>query len=95
MTPIGPSLTHEQCQDLHTALRTEWLETNGLGGYASSSIHNCNTRKYHGLLVAGLADPAGRFTLLSTYEDSGVTASGEVSLSSYCYPGVIRTDTGI
>ena len=58
MTPIGPSLTHEQCQDLHTALRTEWLETNGLGGYASSSIHNCNTRKYHGLLVAGLADAA-------------------------------------
>ena len=92
MTPIGPSLTHEQCQDLHTALRTEWLETNGLGGYASSSIHNCNTRKYHGLLVAGLADPAGRFTLLSKYEDSVVTASGEVSLSSNCYPGVMHPD---
>ena len=35
------------CQDLRKALRKEWLETNGLGDYASSSLVCCNTRKYH------------------------------------------------
>jgi len=84
-----PYIPEVGCQNLRTALRTEWLETNGIGGYASSTIHNCNTRKYHGLLVAGLADPAGRFTLLSKYEDSIITATGEIPLSSNCYPGVM------
>jgi len=88
----GPVIPAEKCQDLAFALRSEWLETNGVGGYASSSIHNCNTRKYHGLLVAGLATPAGRFTLLSKYEDSIVTDTGEISLSSNCYPGVMHPD---
>lgn len=91
MTPL-PHISQQNCQNLHIALRTEWLETNGIGGYASSNIHNCNTRKYHGLLVAGLADPAGRFTLLSKYEDSIVTPTGEFSLSSNCYPGVMHPD---
>ena len=92
MSGSAPRLDRAQCQDLPTALRTEWLETNGIGGYAASSIHNCNTRKYHGLLVAGLADPAGRFTLLSKYEDSIVTVAGEIPLSSNCYPGVMHPD---
>lgn len=92
MTGYPPLITREACRNLPSALRTEWLETNGVGGYASSTIHNCNTRKYHGLLVAGLAAPAGRFTLLSKYEDSVVTASGESPLSCNCYPGVMHPD---
>lgn len=92
MTSQPTLITRNACQDLPTALRTEWLETNGMGGYASSSIHNSNTRKYHGLLVAALAAPAGRFTLLSKYEDSVVSASGEIPLSSNCYPGVMHPE---
>jgi len=42
----------EICRDLDAALRREWLETNGLGGFASSTIIGLNTRRYHGLLVA-------------------------------------------
>ena len=38
---------------------SEWLETNGLGGWASSSITGCNTRRYHGLLVAATKPPVG------------------------------------
>ncbi|MEI7879445.1 MAG: amylo-alpha-1,6-glucosidase [bacterium] len=91
MMPFPP-ISREKCQELHSALRTEWLETNGIGGYASSSIHNCNTRKYHGLLVASLAAPAGRFTMLSKYEDSIITPSGEIPLSSNCYPCVMHPD---
>jgi len=53
------------CGDLDAALRREWLETNGLGGFASSTIVGLNTRRYHGLLVATLRPPVERFVLLS------------------------------
>jgi hypothetical protein len=33
------------------SIQNEWLETNGLGGWASSSMIGCNTRRYHGLLI--------------------------------------------
>jgi glycogen debranching enzyme len=42
----------EMCGDVDAALRREWLETNGIGGFASSTIIGLNTRRYHGLLVA-------------------------------------------
>lgn len=70
------------------ALRHEWLETNGLGGYASGTVSGCHTRKYHGLLVAALSDPPGRFLLLSTIEDSVLTGGGETPLACHRYPGV-------
>ena len=50
----------EICGDLAAALRREWLETNGLGGFASSTIIGLNTRRYHGLLVAATKPPVGR-----------------------------------
>lgn len=68
-------------------LDREWLDTNGLGGYASSSLLNCNTRRYHGLLVANLRQPQGRHVLLSRLEDS-VLVHGEENYLSFCqYPG--------
>jgi glycogen debranching enzyme len=48
----------------------EWLETDGRGGYASSTLENRHTRRYHGLLVANLQAPEGRHVLLSKLEDS-------------------------
>ena len=52
------------CRDLDAACRREWLETNGIGGFASSTITGLNTRRYHGLLVAATNPPAGRIVLL-------------------------------
>ena len=78
----------KRCQNIREALGWEWLETNGLGGYASSTILNCNTRKYHGLLVPALAEPPGRFVLLSKYEDSLVVRDREFHLACHRYPGV-------
>src|SRR5437868_12796041 len=46
-------------------LDTEWLVTNGLGGYASSSMAGVITRRYHGLLVAALPNPLGRTVVLN------------------------------
>lgn len=48
-------------QNFHAATRYEWLETNGLGGWASSTIIGANTRRYHGLLVAATQPPVGRY----------------------------------
>ena len=55
---------------LETGISKEWLITNGLGGYASSTIIGCNTRKYHGLLVAPLNPPALRYVILSKVDES-------------------------
>ena len=48
----------------------EWLETNGLGGWAGSTISGCNTRRYHGLLVAATIPPAERMALVSKLDES-------------------------
>lgn len=56
--------------NIEKGLQKEWLITNGIGGFASSTILNCNTRKYHGLLVAPLTPPARRFLILSKVDES-------------------------
>src|SRR6185503_1627928 len=45
--------------------RREWLVCNGLGGYASGTIGGAPTRRYHGYLIAALANPAGRVMMLN------------------------------
>ncbi|MDI6777198.1 MAG: amylo-alpha-1,6-glucosidase [Syntrophales bacterium] len=76
------------------ALDLEWLETNGRGGYASSTILNCHTRRYHGLLVANLKDPPGRHVLLSKFEDSLRIKGNEFFLSCHQYPGAFFPQNG-
>ncbi|MHC4186673.1 MAG: amylo-alpha-1,6-glucosidase [Planctomycetota bacterium] len=56
------SFNGEQLEDL---LTKEWLLTNNRGGYASSTIVGCNTRRYHGLLVGSLNPPTNRIMALS------------------------------
>lgn len=51
-------------------IKKEWIITNGIGGYASSTIIGANTRRYHGLLVAPLTPPARRFLILSKIDES-------------------------
>lgn len=46
-------------------LNEEWLVTNGLGGYASGTVHGSITRRYHGLLIAALPNPLGRMMMLN------------------------------
>ena len=63
----------------------EWLVTNGLGGYASSTANGSNTRAYHGLLVAATKAPTGRRLLFSSLDEE----LGSISLASHQYPGAI------
>ena len=48
-----------------TPPRREWLVTNGLGGYASGTVAGVLTRRYHGLLIAALPAPLGRYVMLN------------------------------
>jgi predicted glycogen debranching enzyme len=75
---------------LDHALRREWLETNGIGGFASSTIIGLNTRRYHGLLVAATKPPLGRFVLLSKLEETLFVDGQAFDLSTNRYPGVIH-----
>lgn len=63
-------INKEYCRDLEQATSREWLETNGIGGFASSTIVGMNTRRYHGLLVAALHPPVGRIVTLSSYQET-------------------------
>ncbi|EKD21955.1 MAG: hypothetical protein ACD_87C00247G0003, partial [uncultured bacterium] len=67
----------------------EWLESDGQGGYASSTLENCHTRRYHGLMVANLQAPEGRYVLFSKLEDSLLVNGDEYFFTSHRYPGVL------
>ena len=69
-------------------LSREWLLTNGIGGYASSTVACLNTRRYHGLLIAATQPPVGRVLMLSKLEE---TLNG-IELSANQYPGVIHPE---
>ena len=78
------------CGDLTEAATREWIETNGIGGFASSTIIDLNTRRYHGLLVAATKPPVGRFVLLSKLEDTLVMDGVRYELSANQYPGAVH-----
>jgi predicted glycogen debranching enzyme len=80
----------EICGDLGATLRREWLETNGLGGFASSTIIGLNTRRYHGLLVAATKPPVGRVVMLSKLEETLFIDGRAFELSANRYPGVVH-----
>lgn len=80
----------DTCADFETALSKEWLETNGLGGFASSTLPGCNTRRYHGLLVAATRPPVGRMVLVNSLEEWIVLDGTRYDLSCNPYPGVVH-----
>ena len=68
-------LARDELLGLEQVLAREWLETDGRGGYAASTVHLCNRRRYHGLLVAPFAGTAKRHVFLSRLEET-VHATG-------------------
>jgi predicted glycogen debranching enzyme len=78
------------CRDPKEAAAREWLETNGLGGFASSTVAGLNTRRYHGLLVAATRPPVGRTVLLSKLEETLIVGGRRYELSANQYPGAFH-----
>ena len=84
------SLLHwsrERCQDRESGLTGEWLETNGLGDFAASTVHATATRRYHGLLVARPRGSSRRHVFLTRFEEHVVFPDGtRWPLSAAAYP---------
>src|SRR5437868_2589664 len=71
-------------QERAEVLKREWLVTNGLGGYAAGTLGGIDTRRYHGLLIAALPAPHGRWVMLEYLEESlNFPDSHSVSLDTH------------
>src|SRR5678815_3586209 len=68
---------------------TEWLETDGLGGFAMGTADWIRTRRYHALLLAATAPPEGRMVLVADLEVFVETDQGRWGLSSHRYRGEV------
>ena len=69
----GTPLTQEEKQYL---TETEWLVTNGLGGYATGTVGGMPTRVFHGYLIAALPSPKGRTMMLNQLLETIVFPDG-------------------
>lgn len=76
-------------KDYELGRSREWLVTNGLGSYASSTVIGLNTRGYHGLLVAALEPPVRRTLLVSKLEEEFDIGGRKYLLAVNRYPGII------
>jgi predicted glycogen debranching enzyme len=63
----------------------EWLEADGLGGFASGTVSGVRTRRYHALLLSAAEPPTGRFILVNGFEAWVETAVGRFAISSQRY----------
>jgi predicted glycogen debranching enzyme len=72
----------------------EWLETDGLGGFASGTVSGVRTRRYHALLLTATTPPGGRVVLVNGFDAWVETAAGEnFAISSQRYaPNVVHPD---
>jgi predicted glycogen debranching enzyme len=86
-----PELTYpkELIARFSEGIAQEWLVTNGLGSYASSSLLGINTRKYHGLLVAALNPPGERTVCLSKLDEDLIIDGSVFRLGSNEFRDVI------
>ena len=80
------------CGNLDEGLSREWIETNGIGGFACSTVPGINTRRYHGLLTAALHPPVDRYLLLSKLEETVFLNGARYDLSANLYSGAVYPD---
>lgn len=72
-------------------LEREWLEADGLGGFASGTVSGVRTRRYH-----ALPPPTGRMALVNGFEANIITEAGRFALSSQRYaPDVLHPTVGL
>ncbi len=81
-------------QNFAVATPYEWLETNGLGGWSSSSVINAHTRRYHGLFTAATNPPAERTVLLSKLDETIVIGDKRIELGCNLYHGNVVHPAG-
>src|SRR6476619_819737 len=77
-------------EDFEKAIQYEWLETNGLGGWSGSSVIGCNTRRYHGLLVAATVPPVERMSLVSKMDETILVDGERFELGTNQYTNAVH-----
>jgi len=76
--------------NLKYSLSREFIRSNRAGAYASSTIINCNTRKYHGLLICPMEKlDGGNHVLLSSLDETVIQHGKEFHLAVKRYPGEV------
>jgi len=71
----------------------EWLETDGLGGFASGTVSGVRTRRYHALLLHAANPPGGRMVLVNGFDARVDLDGATVHLSTQRYaPDVLHPD---
>src|SRR4051794_23204949 len=74
--------------------RTEWLEADGLGGFASGPISGIRTRRYHALLLTATTPPTGRAVLVNGFDAAVDTPDGSYALTTQRYAPDVRYPDG-
>ena len=87
---MSQSLNTDVLHQYQKAIQYEWLDTNGIGGWASSTSIGANTRRYHGLLVAASASEKGRTVLVSKLDETVVFDGQHVELGCNQFPNSIH-----
>src|SRR4051794_22162075 len=77
------------------ATGVEWLEPDGLGGFAMGTADGIRTRRYHAVLLAASRPPDGRMVLVADLEVFVQTAAGRFALSSHRYRGGVIYPDGV
>jgi len=86
-----PSISFDRgaLSEFESSIRKEWLVTNGLGGYASSTVLGINTRKYHGLLIGAMYPPRDRRVFLSKLDEEIVLGDDAYQFGANEFQGCI------
>ncbi len=74
--------------NLEYSLKREMLSTDRTGGYMSTTIVCCNTRKYHGLMVAPIDETDKSYVLLSSLDETVIQHDQSFNLALHSFPGV-------
>jgi predicted glycogen debranching enzyme len=77
------------CRDLSESSSREWLETNGIGGFACGTVSGANTRRYHGILTAAADAPLGRLRCVSRVEETLLIDGRRYDLSTNHFPNAV------
>lgn len=82
----------QELENYSTNIRREWALTNGIGGYAGSSVLGAHNRTHQGYLIASLHPPVSRFLVFSKTNERILQSENEFDLTSAQHKGGICTD---
>ena len=88
MIKIGKDI----CTNLAAATSREWLETNGIGGFAMGTFSGAGTRRYHSFLTAATRPPLGRIRTVAKFEETLVMGDERYEVSTNQFPGAVNPE---